>query len=105
MLLNRRAGGSAIEIDEHIDMTSMVDVVFQLMTFLLLTYQASTEAAVEMPVAKFGVGVEETETIVLTVAPPKEAGRPAPWCMKVWNSTPTTSSKTTSRSSWPSSKA
>lgn len=76
MLLTRRSGDAPL-VDEHIDMTAMVDVVFQLMTFLLLTYQASTEAAVEMPVAKYGVGVEETETIVLTVAPPRESGAPA----------------------------
>ncbi len=58
-------------VDENLDMTSMVDVVFQLMTFLLLTYQASTEAAVEIPKARYGVGVEESDTILLTVAPPK----------------------------------
>ncbi len=69
MLLNRR-GGSKSLIDEELDMTPMVDVVFQLMTFLLLTYQASTEPAVEMPQARHGVGVEDTESIGLTVAPP-----------------------------------
>ncbi len=77
MLLNRHHGGGHSAFDEHVDMTAMVDVVFQLMTFLLLTYQASVEAAVEMPQAKHGVGVEEVDSILLTVAPPTEAGDPA----------------------------
>jgi biopolymer transport protein ExbD len=58
-------------VDEHLDMTAMVDVVFQLMTFLLLTYQASTESVVNVPAARYGVGVEEADSVLLTVAPPK----------------------------------
>lgn len=58
-------------VDEHLDMTAMVDVVFQLMTFLLLTYQASAESVVDVPPARYGVGVEEADSILLTVAPPK----------------------------------
>lgn len=56
--------------DDHIDLTAMVDVVFQLLTFLLLTYQVSAESAVKMPAAVHGVGVDETEALVLTVTPP-----------------------------------
>jgi biopolymer transport protein ExbD len=63
--------------DDHIDMTPMVDVVFQLLTFLLLTYQVSAEAAVNMPRAQHGVGVDETEALVLTVTPPSAAGAAA----------------------------
>jgi biopolymer transport protein ExbD len=74
MLLNTRR---SLKTDEELDMTPMVDVVFQLMTFLLLTYQASTEPAVQMPEARHGVGVEDRESIVLTVAPPKEGGTQA----------------------------
>lgn len=69
MLLSR--GRKQKLVDENLDMTSMVDVVFQLMTFLLLTYQASSEAAVDIPKARYGVGVEQSDTILLTVAPPK----------------------------------
>lgn len=76
MLLNRHHGGGHSAFDEHVDMTAMVDVTFQLMTFLLLTYQASVEAAVEMPQARYGVGVEEVDSVLLTVAPPIEAGDP-----------------------------
>lgn len=78
MLLNRRNDSSHSGFDEHLDMTAMVDVVFQLMTFLLLTYQASVEAAVDMPQSHYGVGIEETETILLTVAPPPEGSETAP---------------------------
>jgi biopolymer transport protein ExbD len=74
---NKRSGIDA-EAEEHLDMTAMVDVVFQLMTFLLLTYQASTEAAVKMPQAKYGVGIEDVDTVVLIVAPPPQAGAPSP---------------------------
>ena len=56
-MLLRRAMDS--ERDEHIDMTPMVDVVFQLMTFMLFTVQMSGGEKVDVPPARHGVGVEE----------------------------------------------
>jgi biopolymer transport protein ExbD len=64
MLLRRQVSE---ERDEHIDMTPMVDVVFQLMTFMLFSVQISGGEKVEVPPARHGVGVEETAATFLTL--------------------------------------
>ena len=53
MLLRRQA---TEERDEHIDMTPMVDVVFQLMTFMLFSVQMTGGEKVDVPPARHGVG-------------------------------------------------
>ncbi len=60
--------------DEHIDMTPMVDVVFQLMTFMLFTIQMSGGEKVDVPPARHGVGVEETSATFLTLTRPSRPG-------------------------------
>lgn len=67
MLLRRE---ETEERDEHIDMTPMVDVVFQLMTFMLFSIQMNGGAKVDVPPARHGVGVEETAATFLTLLPP-----------------------------------
>lgn len=62
------------ERDEHIDMTPMVDVVFQLMTFMLFSLQITGNEVVEVPPAHHGVGVDETSAVIITLARPKTAG-------------------------------
>jgi biopolymer transport protein ExbD len=77
MLLQQSLRDLGSTANDYVDLTAMVDVVFQLLTFLLLTYQVSAEAAVQMPVAKNGIGVEENEALVITVAAPEAEGQPA----------------------------
>jgi len=60
--------------NEHIDMTPMVDVVFQLMTFLLFSVQMSGGEKVDVPAARHGVGVEESLATFLTLAKPATPG-------------------------------
>jgi biopolymer transport protein ExbD len=55
------------ERNEHIDMTPMVDVVFQLMTFMLFSVQMSGGEKVDVPPARHGVGVEESAATFLTL--------------------------------------
>ena len=62
------------ERDEHIDMTPMVDVVFQLMTFMLFTVQMSGGEKVDVPPARHGVGVEESSATFLTLTKPSVPG-------------------------------
>ena len=62
------------ERDEHIDMTPMVDVVFQLMTFMLFTVQMTGGEKVEVPQARHGVGVEEASATFLTLTKPSATG-------------------------------
>ena len=42
------------ELNEHIDMTPMVDVVFQLMTFMLFSVQMTGGEKVDVPPARHG---------------------------------------------------
>lgn len=62
------------ERDEHIDMTPMVDVVFQLMTFMLFSVQLAGDSKVEVPRAVRGVGVEEDTATTLTLLKPDSPG-------------------------------
>ena len=71
MLLRRQVSD---ERDEHIDMTPMVDVVFQLMTFMLFSVQLAGDAKVEVPRARRGVGVEEDAATFLTLLKPDAPG-------------------------------
>src|SRR5262249_40785605 len=71
MLLRREA---TAERDEHIDMTPMVDVVFQLMTFMLFSVQMTGGEKVDVPPARHGVGVEETTATFLTLLEPAARG-------------------------------
>src|SRR4051812_40759674 len=74
MLLRRQVNE---ERDEHIDMTPMVDVVFQLMTFMLFSVQIANSAKVEVPTARHGVGVEETAaTFLPLLRPPSPDAEP-----------------------------
>src|SRR5262245_38386838 len=71
MLLRRQA---TAERDEHIDMTPMVDVVFQLMTFMLFSVQMTGGEKVDVPPARHGVGVEESAATFLTLLRPGGGG-------------------------------
>ncbi|HEV3162899.1 MAG TPA: biopolymer transporter ExbD [Isosphaeraceae bacterium] len=71
MLLRRQVSE---ERDEHIDMTPMVDVVFQLMTFLLFSTQMTGGEKVEVPPARHGVGVEETAATFISLFKPDAPG-------------------------------
>jgi biopolymer transport protein ExbD len=71
MLLRREASQ---ERDEHIDMTPMVDVVFQLMTFMLFSVQMTGGEKVDVPPARHGVGVQESQATFLTLLRPASPG-------------------------------
>jgi biopolymer transport protein ExbD len=71
MLLRRQVSE---ERDEHIDMTPMVDVVFQLMTFMLFSVQMTGGEKVDIPPARHGVGVEENAATFLTLVKPEKPG-------------------------------
>ncbi len=64
MLLQRR---SRTITETAVDLTPMVDVVFQLLIFLMLTYETSTEPQVELPPAVEGTGVEGDRATILTM--------------------------------------
>jgi len=70
-MLRRESGEE--EMDQHIDMTPMVDVVFQLMTFMLLSSQMSGGEVVNVPPAVHGIGVEKDASAVVIVLPPSDS--------------------------------
>jgi biopolymer transport protein ExbD len=71
MLLRRQVNE---ERDEHIDMTPMVDVVFQLMTFMLFSVQMTGGEEVKVPAAKHGVGVEKDAATFISILKPSAPG-------------------------------
>ncbi len=71
MLLRREATDDR---DEHIDMTPMVDVVFQLMTFMLFSVQMTGGEKVDVPPARHGVGIQESMATILTLLKPGAPG-------------------------------
>ena len=75
MLLRRQVNE---ERDEHIDMTPMVDVVFQLMTFMLFSMQMTGGEKVDIPHARHGVGVEENLATFVTMLKPDAPGAEPP---------------------------
>jgi biopolymer transport protein ExbD len=70
MLLQRQLSA---DVDADLDLTAMVDVIFQLLTFLLLTYQP-VPGEVEVPKARYGYGVDQDTAVVLIMQPPAEPG-------------------------------
>src|SRR3954471_17193 len=72
MLLRRQVSA---ERDEHIDLTPMVDVVFQLMTFMLFSIQL-TGSELNVPEAKHGVGVDENSAMQVWLLRPATPGGP-----------------------------
>jgi biopolymer transport protein ExbD len=71
MLLSRQA---TEERYEHIDMTPMVDVVFQLMTFMLFSMQLTTGQVVDVPPARRGVSIPEDGAMFITIMKPGSPG-------------------------------
>jgi biopolymer transport protein ExbD len=61
-----------------IDLTSAIDVVFQLIIFFMVTSTMSQRSAVEVPAAAHGTGVDLTTATVITLLAPREAGADAP---------------------------
>ena len=55
-------------------MTPMVDVVFQLMTFMLFSVQMTGGEKVDVPPARHGVGFQETSATFLTLLKPAVPG-------------------------------
>lgn len=55
-------------------MTPMVDVVFQLMTFMLFSVQMTGGEKVDVPPARHGVGIQESMATFLTLLKPAGPG-------------------------------
>ncbi len=60
----------------HVDMTAMIDLVFMLNIFFLVTSLVTALGEIEMPRAKHVVPVDPEKSVVLTVVP---GNGPNPW--------------------------
>jgi biopolymer transport protein ExbD len=61
----------------HIDMTPMVDVVFQLLTFFLLAVKRDSMETVDVPITTTTTAVLESESTYITVKPaPRKDAEP-----------------------------
>src|SRR6185295_18088683 len=58
----------------HIDMTPMVDVVFQLLTFFLLAVKRDSQEPLDVPVTAHSTAVLESESTFITIKPAPRAG-------------------------------
>lgn len=61
-----------------IDLTSAIDVVFQLIIFFMVTSTMAQRSAVEVPAAAHGTGVDLMTATVITLLAPREAGAVSP---------------------------
>jgi biopolymer transport protein ExbD len=64
--------------DAELDLTSMIDVVFLLLIFFMVTSTMQQDSGLDLPAAKHGVGVESLEAIVITVNRPAASGDDPP---------------------------
>jgi biopolymer transport protein ExbD len=53
--------------DAEMDITPMIDVTFLLLIFFLVCSTADQQSSVELPKAKFGVGVGKERSVIITV--------------------------------------
>jgi len=63
-------------ISHELDITPMIDVTFLLLIFFLVTSTSNAKFASRLPKARYGTGISESNTTVLTIA--KSGRRTAP---------------------------
>ena len=68
-----KAGANAGD-KSHIDMTPMVDVVFQLLTFFLLAVKRESMESVDVPLTTTSTAVLESESTYITIKPAPRPG-------------------------------
>jgi len=62
--------------DSEIDITPMIDCVFLLLIFFLVTSTPDQNTAIELPPAQYGQGVSQKTSVIITIAK-REGDRPA----------------------------
>jgi biopolymer transport protein ExbD len=62
-----------IRADTEMDMTPMIDCTFLLLIFFVVGAKIEPDTAVKLPPARYGVSVDPTKCVVLTVAQQGEA--------------------------------
>ncbi len=55
-------------VDTEIDITPMIDMVFLLLIFFLVTSRMSQQASVDLPPARYGGAISAKDAVVITVA-------------------------------------
>lgn len=61
-----------------LDITPMIDVTFLLLIFFMVASTMQPEADVDVPVARYGVGVETNKALIVVVLLDKGAGQGTP---------------------------
>ena len=64
----------SIDTQADLDITPMIDVVFLLLIFFMVTSTMQATPDVEVPPAQYGLGVEKEHATVITVKKPESGG-------------------------------
>lgn len=64
----------SIDTQADLDITPMIDVVFLLLIFFMVTSTMQATPDVEVPPAQYGLGVEKENATVITVRKPESGG-------------------------------
>ncbi|MCY2966186.1 MAG: biopolymer transporter ExbD [Planctomycetota bacterium] len=62
--------------DGEMDITPMIDCVFQLLIFFMVASNMTGEQEANLPFAKHGIGVETNRSTVISVVAPTGGGKP-----------------------------
>ncbi len=86
-LAHKKGGGEEVDLD----ITPMIDVVFLLLIFFMVTSTMQSKRDLDVPPAKHGVGVDSAAATILTIKRPEDpalrpqlfstAARKARWTM------------------------
>ena len=67
-------GQKRATVEADLDITPMIDVVFLLLIFFMVTSTMQASADLEIPAAKHGVGLESDKTTIIIVRNPRSEG-------------------------------
>ncbi len=64
----------AVQASADLDITPMIDITFLLLIFFIVASTADVQTSVELPPARYGKGVNDRTSVILTVAEREGAG-------------------------------
>ena len=63
-----RVSRRRLTFDAEMDITPMIDVTFLMLIFFLVASIPDVQSAIELPPARFGIGISQTNATIITIA-------------------------------------